>query len=91
MFYFSTFNNGEKGRYHFHIHKKLEQLIKTFECEKLLLLKLLQNTRSTIKWIKVFKNGRSKIFKRLSSTNFTWSFLEYLDPNIAIIEKKEQH
>ena len=54
-------------------------------------------------WVKVFKNGSSKIrkrrplrnlkqygllrqimslqiFKRLSSTNFTWFILEYLDP-----------
>ena len=31
--------------------------------------------------VNVFKNGPSKIFQRLSSTNFTWSILEYLDPN----------
>ena len=31
-------------------------------------------------WVKVFKNGLSKIFYRLSFTNFTWYFLEYLDP-----------
>ena len=24
-----------------------------------------------------------QMFKRLSSTNFTWSILEYLDPNVA--------
>ena len=28
-------------------------------------------------WDKVFKNGPSKIFQRLSSTNITWSTLEY--------------
>ena len=35
--------------------------------------------------VKVFKNGPSKIsgkqpLKRLSSPNFTWSILKYLDP-----------
>ena len=33
------------------------------------------------KSVNVFKNGPSKIFRRLPSTNFTWSILEYLDPN----------
>ena len=35
------------------------------------------------KWVKVLKNGPSKIYGRqpLSSINFTWSILEYLDPN----------
>ena len=52
---------------------------------------------SYMKWVKVFKNGPSKICGRqllkiwsdmvclskskLSPTNFTWSILEYLDPN----------
>ena len=31
-------------------------------------------------WVKVFKNRLSKIFYRLSFTNFTWYILEYLDP-----------
>ena len=30
-------------------------------------------------WVKVFKNRLSKIFYRLSFTNFTWYILEYLD------------
>ena len=34
----------------------------------------------TIIWDKVFKNGPSKISQRLSSTNFTWSILEYSVP-----------
>ena len=34
-------------------------------------------------WEKVFMNGPSKIFWRLSSTNFTWSILEYFVPNIC--------
>ena len=35
-------------------------------------------------WEKVFKNGPSKFFYRLSSTNFTWSILEYPAPyNVA--------
>ena len=33
------------------------------------------------KWVRVFKNGPIKIFLRPSSTNFTWSILEHLDPN----------
>ena len=32
---------------------------------------------------KVFKNGPSKIFQRLPSTNFTWSILKYVDPNLS--------
>ena len=32
-------------------------------------------------WVKVFKNGPSKICGRQPLNNFTWSFLEYLDPN----------
>ena len=62
------------------------------------------------KWVKVFKNGASKIcgrepfknlkrcglskqiisiqiFWRLSSTNLTWSILEYLDPNVLLQEQ----
>ena len=31
-------------------------------------------------WDKVFKNGPSKIFYGISSTNFTWSILEYFAP-----------
>ena len=34
-------------------------------------------------WEKVFMNGPKKIFWRLSSTNFTWSILEYFVPNIC--------
>ena len=34
-----------------------------------------------IKWVKVFKNGPSKIYGRQTLKNFTWSILEYLDPN----------
>ena len=34
-----------------------------------------------IKLDKVFKSGSSKIFKRLSSTNFTWSPLDYFVRN----------
>ena len=56
------------------------------------------NFSSRNKWVKVLKNGPSKICgsqplknlkrcplpkqTRLSSSNFTWSILEYLDPNI---------
>ena len=36
---------------------------------------------SSHKWIKVFKNGPSKICGRQSLKNFTWSIVEYLDPN----------
>ena len=39
-------------------------------------------TNFICKWDKVFKNEPSKIFQRLSSTNFTWSILEYLNPNV---------
>ena len=48
-------------------------------------------------WDKIFKNGPSKICGRqplknlkghgllkLSSTNFTWSILEYLDPYVNL-------
>ena len=35
-----------------------------------------------LKWGKVFRNGPSEIFEKLSSTNFTWSILEYFVPNI---------
>ena len=31
-------------------------------------------------WVKVFKNGPSKICGRQSLKNFTWSILEYFDP-----------
>ena len=34
-------------------------------------------------WVKVFKNGLSKLFLRLPSTNFALSILEYLDPQIV--------
>ena len=34
-----------------------------------------------IKWVKVFKSGLSKICGRQPLKNFTWSILEYLDPN----------
>ena len=37
------------------------------------------------KWGKVFKNGPSKIFKRLSSTNFTWFIIEYFVLNMKLI------
>ena len=33
------------------------------------------------KWAKVFKNGPSKICGRQLLKKFTWSILEYLDPN----------
>ena len=36
-------------------------------------------------WDKVFKNGPSKICDRQSSTNFTWSILEYFVPYILNI------
>ena len=37
---------------------------------------------------KTFKNGSSKIFQRLfSSTNFTWSSLEYLDSFVSFTKK----
>ena len=36
------------------------------------------NFLTIIIWDKVFKNRPSKIFKRLYSTNFTWSILEYI-------------
>ena len=39
-------------------------------------------TNFICKWDKVFKNEPSKIFQRLSSINFTWSILEYLNPNV---------
>ena len=32
-------------------------------------------------WDKVFKNGPSKFFSELSSTNFTWSIPEYFVPS----------
>ena len=35
----------------------------------------------SIIWDKVFKNGLSRMFYRLSSTNFTWPILEYLEPS----------
>ena len=35
-------------------------------------------------WVKVFKNGPSKICGRQSSTNFTWSIPEYLDPSVTL-------
>ena len=31
-------------------------------------------------WVKVFKNGPSKICERQPLKNFTWSILKYLDP-----------
>ena len=31
-------------------------------------------------WVKVFKNGPSKIYGRQPLKNLTWSILEYLDP-----------
>ena len=31
-------------------------------------------------WVKVFKNGQSKICGRQPSTNVTWSILKHLDP-----------
>ena len=34
-------------------------------------------------WVQIFKNGSSKIFQRLSSTNITWSILEYFVPFIV--------
>ena len=58
----------------------------------------LAKERHTFKWVKIFKNGPSKIciYKIWSdivrphlftsllffSTNFTWFILEYLDPNV---------
>ena len=70
------------------------------------LTELRRLTIDIFNWVRVFRNGPSKIsgrqpfknlkwyglprqtislqmFKRLSSTNFTWSILEYLDPNVA--------
>ena len=35
-----------------------------------------------IKWIKVFKNGPTKICRRQPLKNFPWSILEYFDPNL---------
>ena len=35
------------------------------------------------KWVKVFKNGPSKICGRQPLQNFTWSILEYLDPDVT--------
>ena len=45
------------------------------------LLKCFPDIMRWDKWEKVFKNGLSKIFWSLSSTNFTWSILEYFFPN----------
>ena len=42
------------------------------------------------KWEKVFTNGLSKIFKKLSSTNFTWSILEYFDLNLVVTNYFQQ-
>ena len=36
------------------------------------------------KWVKVFKNGPSKICGRQPLKDFTWSILEYLDPNATL-------
>ena len=35
------------------------------------------------KWIKVFRNGPSKICGRQLLKNFVWSIFEYLDANMA--------
>ena len=35
--------------------------------------------------VKVFKNGPSKVCERLSSTNFTWSILEYFVPYEMVV------
>ena len=35
------------------------------------------------KWVKVFKNGPSKICGRQPLKNFTWFIIEYLDPKLA--------
>ena len=40
---------------------------------------------TSIIWDKVFKNRPSKIFQRLSSTNFTWSILEFF---VLFIDEK---
>ena len=37
------------------------------------------------KWVKVFKNGPSKICGRQPLKKFTWSILEYLDPNVCLV------
>ena len=34
--------------------------------------------------VKLFKNGQSKICGRQPLKKFTWSILEYLDPNIHV-------
>ena len=43
----------------------------------------------TCKWLKVRKNGPSKVlwhtaFKKFEVVNFTWSILEYPEPNVPI-------
>ena len=38
----------------------------------------------TIKWVKVFKNGTSKICGRQHLKNFTSSFIGYLHLNVTI-------
>ena len=50
----------------------------------IILLKRFQNHAVGLRIIreKVFKNGRSEIFYRLSSTNFTWSILDYFVPYV---------
>ena len=35
-------------------------------------------------WVKVFKNGPSKICGRQTLKNFTWPILEYLDPYMGL-------
>ena len=43
------------------------------------------------KWVKVFKNGPSKVWGRQPLKNFTWSILENLDPNLFKIPKNKEH
>ena len=38
-------------------------------------------------WVKVFKNGPSKICGRQLLKNFTWSILEYIDSHYPSAEK----
>ena len=40
--------------------------------------------KEIVEWVTVFKNGPSKICRRESLKSFTWSILEYLDPNVNI-------
>ena len=37
-----------------------------------------------VKWVNVLKNGPSKICRRQPLKDFTWSILEYLDPNVTL-------